>query len=76
MTAPMITERLSFAPRVYYGARLEPPSNVLGIFSLLLSSLIFIGIVLTMIGGIFMSTKPLFQLKRGKGPKSYNEPQK
>ena len=40
--------------------------NALGFLSFLFGSLILVGIMFGMIGGIFMSTKRLFQFKRIK----------
>ena len=40
--------------------------NALGLVSFLLGSLILLAIVFGMIGGIFMLTKRLFQLKQAK----------
>ena len=41
--------------------------NALGLVSFLFGSLILLAIVFGMIGGIFMSTKRLFKVKRVKG---------
>ena len=41
--------------------------NALGFVSFLFGSLLLLAIVFGMIGGIFMSTKRLFQVKRVKG---------
>ena len=41
--------------------------NALGFISFLVGSLILLAIVFGMMGGIFMSTKRLFQVKRVKG---------
>ena len=46
--------------------------NVFGVLSFLFGSLIFVAIVFGMIGGLFMSTKRLFQLKRVKKEEGNN----
>ena len=51
--------------------------NVLGFLSFLLASLILLAVAVGTIGGIFMSTKRLFQVKRVKEDEdnSHSEPE-
>ena len=51
--------------------------NALGFLSFLFGSLMLLSVVFGMIGSMFMSTKPLFQVKRVKRDKdnSHGEPE-
>jgi hypothetical protein len=48
--------------------------SLFGFFSFLFSLFIVSAITFGMIGGIFMSPKPLFQFKRVKGPGAITSP--